>query len=67
MRIPQWICLYYQARAHCTGLGDSSGSQSTATHSGLDLVSTGHQAKISQVPLCTFPARRQRPVLTPAG
>ena len=37
-----------------------------ATHVGLDIVSTGHQAKISQVPFCALPSRRQRPVLTPA-
>jgi hypothetical protein len=38
-----------------------------ATHVGLDCVSTGHQAKISQVPLVEFSTRRQRPVFTPAG
>ena len=43
------------------------GPEVTATHAGLDFVSTGHQAKISQVPFCSLPARRQRPVLTPAG
>lgn len=43
------------------------GPEVTATHAGLDFVSTGHQAKISQVPFCSLPAHRQRPVLTPAG
>lgn len=43
------------------------GPKLIATHVGLDLVSTGHQAKISQVPFCALPSRRQRPVLTPAG
>lgn len=43
------------------------GPKITATHTGLDFVSTGHQAKISHVPFCALPARRQRPVLTPAG
>lgn len=34
---------------------------------GEDIVSTGHQAKISQVPWVEFPTRRQRPVFSPAG
>lgn len=33
----------------------------------MDIVSTGHQAKISQVPRVEFPTRRQRPVFSPAG
>lgn len=50
---------------HCPG--SSQGPEARATHAGLDFVSTGHQAKISQVPLCMLPTRRQRPVFTPAG
>ena len=41
------------------------GPEATATHSGLTPLSTGHQAKISQVPVAAFPSSRQRPVFTP--
>lgn len=38
-----------------------------ATYLGLDLFSTGHQARISQVPLTLSLSFKQRPVLTPAA
>lgn len=54
------------AGTHCVRKTVWAAPLGPPTHIGMDFVSTGHQAKISQVPRVEFPTRRQRPVFSPA-